>query len=169
MGKRSIGDLVTHIYEYYFICLAAISWTDLVRCPRPWATLSTAVGNVVRGRGQRCTWAWTTNNSVFWHGEVAWGKGNTGHRQMGIHPHRFPLCSRWLKHSISSDHYASWHYSDFSTLMRSFLLNERGRKQARNMQRKIKKLAKRMNRLHLNGNASAGKTSCQRMRKMGRW
>ena len=52
--------------------------------------------------------------------------------------------------------------------MRIFLLNERGRKQARYMQRKIKKLAKRMNSLYLNGNASAGKTSCQRMREMGR-
>ena len=30
-----------------------ISKTDLLRCPRPCATLSTAVINVVHGRGQR--------------------------------------------------------------------------------------------------------------------
>ena len=38
-----------------------VSPCAFVRCSRAWITLHVAVGDVAHGRGQRCTWPWTTN------------------------------------------------------------------------------------------------------------
>ena len=56
-----------------------------VRCPRAWATLFTAVSNVVRGRGQRCPWARTTKHTVSCNEKVARRKGNRGHNNNNLY------------------------------------------------------------------------------------
>ena len=46
----------------FFMQGVAVTKTGFKRCTRPSATLIMAVGNVVRGRGQRCPRPCTTNH-----------------------------------------------------------------------------------------------------------
>ena len=47
------------------LCFRVATESRVAPCPRPCATLSTAVCHVVRGRVQRCTRPWTTRQPRF--------------------------------------------------------------------------------------------------------
>ena len=48
----------------------AVPGTDVVRCPRPQATLPTPTDNVAHAHGQRCPWPWATNKPCFLNAEA---------------------------------------------------------------------------------------------------
>ena len=48
-----------------------IARNGVLRCPRPWATLHTPMGNVAHGHGQRCPRPRTTNRNGFRIGNAA--------------------------------------------------------------------------------------------------